>query len=215
MPSTLVFPDGVRLALKDEIPGSQSERSSAWARIQAAKIAPGFIVKALDDHRFSRYAEINVDAPHIWSVFIDLCHGLLLGPNATLIASEVDGELRSLGSASAPLLISVLERHRYQLVNDGFLRFGIYTDEDGSIAEVVIAPTKHFEVWFSDETRFRSIMTEHALSEDNQIEFLDQYPHMTVPLQSEAVIFSNVDDLMEHLGDEVEVLSTVDAPNTH
>ena len=64
----------------------------------------------------------------------------------------------------------------------------------------MIAPTKHFEVWFSDETYFRSTMKEHGLSEDDQIEFLDQYPHMTFPLRSEAIIFSNVDDLMEHLG---------------
>jgi hypothetical protein len=214
MPSTLVFPDGVRLALKHEIPGSESQRLAAWTRVESAKIAPGYIIRASNDHRFSRYAEINVDAPHIWSLFVSLCHGLL-GSNATLVASEEDGELRSLGSASVPLLISVLERHRYQLVNDGFLKFGLYTDEDGSITEVVIAPTKHFEVWFSDETCFRSIMKEHGLSEDDQIEFLDQYPHMTFPLRSEAVIFSNVDDLMEHLGDEIEALSTAGVPKTH
>jgi len=37
MARTLVFPDGVRLASKDEIPGPKPDREAAWARIQSAR----------------------------------------------------------------------------------------------------------------------------------------------------------------------------------
>jgi hypothetical protein len=41
MPSTLVIPDGVRLAERHELPGPESERAQVLSSIQSAEIAPG------------------------------------------------------------------------------------------------------------------------------------------------------------------------------
>ncbi len=77
MPSTLIFPDGIRLAQRDEIPGPEAHRSETWARVESANIVSGYVVHAVKDEQFTHYAEINVDAPHIWAVFCDLCRALL------------------------------------------------------------------------------------------------------------------------------------------
>lgn len=66
MPSTLIFPDGVRLAAREEIPGNAARRAEERARIQSADIAPGFVLKPSGDTRFDCYVEINVDAPQIF-----------------------------------------------------------------------------------------------------------------------------------------------------
>lgn len=195
MPSTLVFPDGVRLALRNEIPGPENERDALWARIESASIAPGFTIQPSNDARFSHYAEINVDAPQIWAVFSDLCHDLL-GANATFIAGEVDQTPTPRGSAEVTLLIAKLAPYKYQLAHDGFLQFGLLDEQDGLINEVVVAPTKHIQVWLNDEKRFRLVMEHHRLREDNHLEFLDEYPHMTVPLSQGHL---QTAELLEHL----------------
>jgi len=92
MTGLLEFPDGVRLAQIEEIPGSEAERSAVWEQIKRAQIAPGFtLADSLEDARFRYYAEINVNASKIWEVFRDLCASLLVDP-ATLIAGEIDDD---------------------------------------------------------------------------------------------------------------------------
>jgi hypothetical protein len=89
-----------------------------------------------NDGRFTHYAEANVDAPQIWSLFHDLCYALL-GPVATVIASEIDEAPVSLGSADVRSLMSLLERYKYHLAHDGSLQLGLLQDQDGMITEVV------------------------------------------------------------------------------
>ena len=196
MASTLIFPDGVRLALKDEIP--RAERPKVWARVQAANIAPGFTLLASDDKRFTHCAEINVDAPHIWDVFRDLCEALL-GTTAQLIAGEGDNAPISLGSAPVSVLIAALEPHSHQLAHDGFLQYGLVSADPDAINEVLVTAEKYFKVWLNDEMRFRSIMQRHNLSEAEHLEFLDEYPRTAVRLSRDAVAFPKARDLMDNL----------------
>jgi hypothetical protein len=75
--SRLIFPDGIRLAHFDELPGPDSARIKAWELINSADICSGFLIRSVDDPRFSVYAEANVDAPHIWDVFRSLAEAML------------------------------------------------------------------------------------------------------------------------------------------
>ena len=84
-----MFPGGVPRLQRDEIAGPQPECAAPWARIQAAHMAPGFVLRASHDSRFLLYAKANGDAPRIWAVSGDLCFGLL-GPVATVVRSEVE-----------------------------------------------------------------------------------------------------------------------------
>jgi hypothetical protein len=206
MPNTLEFPDGVRLARLEELPGPEPDRYAAWAHVQSAHIAPGYTIVDSNDPLFSQYAEINVNACHIWPVFCDLCQALL-GPVATLVGGMEDDEPVTIGSAEASSIIAALERHKYQLAHDGFLQFGLVSDQDGEITEVFVAPTKHFKVWLNDEKCFRSIMDRYQLSEQTRLEFLDQYPRTTVALAEGPDVFRDHRELLNHLSDAVNGLT--------
>jgi len=200
MASTLAFPDGIRLAHKDEIP------AAVWKRVQSANITSGFLLKESNDGRFPLYAEGNVDAPQIWGVFCDLCRGLI-GPVASLLMSELDEELTRLGTGSTPAILRLLEQHAYQLANDGWIQFGLIEERQDFITEVLVTPTKHFEVWLNDEKLLRSILRDHSLFEVVQLEFLDQYPRTTIRLPRDKVSFQDHSELIHHFRKKVGELS--------
>jgi hypothetical protein len=198
MPNTLEFPDGIRLAHLDELPGPEPDRATAWARIQSANIAPGFTLTQSPDSQFPFYAEANIDGPRIWVVFRDLCQRLL-GQQATLIMGTIDDEPATLGSANTLELLELLEPHQYQLAHDGWLQFGLVTEDANWVTEVFVAPTKHFRVWLSDVECLRSVLRNHAVPEVESLEFIDEYPRTTTTLRSDKVSFRDQSDLIEHL----------------
>jgi hypothetical protein len=201
MPSTLIFPDGVRLANREELPGPESERATLWARIEAANIAPGFVLTPTDGERFTCYVEANVDAPSIWPIFRDLSRALI-EPKATLLFGELDDEPRSLVSGDITTIIEVLSRHEYQLAHDGYLQFGLVSDDD-AINEVFVAPTKHLKVWLNDEARFKAVMHEYGVREVDRLEFLDQYPRTTATLPTDQGVLRDAAELALQLHTEV------------
>jgi hypothetical protein len=194
MSNTLEFPEGVRLAQLDEIPGPEQARSDAWSKIQNADIRPGYVITQSDDPRFRFYVEANVDASEIWDVFRDLSQSLL-GKTATLLIGEVDEEPFPVATASVEHALRVVQPHRYQLANDGFLQFGLLNQEGNEIREVFVAPTKHFKLWLTDTRTLRSVMREHGIPEVDALQFIDEFPRTTLRLRSDSGFLQNVDDL--------------------
>ncbi len=154
--------------------------------------ANAMLVDSSDD-RFSFYAEANVEA--------------LVGRVAALVTSELDDEPVSLGSASTSAIIELLEPHQHQLVHDGWIQFGLVHQDDRSLAEVFIAPTKHFRVWGSDEKRFRSVLPDHAVPEMESLEFIDEYPRTTMRLQDDRLSFHDRSRLIDHLAEKLKALT--------
>jgi hypothetical protein len=141
--------------------------------------------------------EANVDAPSIWPVFSDLSRALV-GAEATLLFGDADDEPSPLGTGDVSTIIDVLSRSKYQLAHDGFLQFGVVSDDD-AINEVFVAPTKHLKLWFSDEVRFREIMQKHRVPEVSRLEFLDQYPRTTIMLPSSRGVVQDLPALASRL----------------
>jgi hypothetical protein len=204
MTNTLVFPDGVRLPYREEIPGSESERAIEWARIQSANISQGFVLKHVDGERFKYYAEANVNGPAVFAVFRDLCRALLAS-QATLVFGDTDDDPHLVGSADVSTIIDALHHHEYQLAHDGFLQFGVASDQAGVLNEVFVAPTKHLNIWLNDEMRFRSIMESHGIEETVQLEFLDEYPTTTIILPADKAPYQDILRLAERLKSELGV----------
>jgi hypothetical protein len=202
MPNTLIFPEGIRLAARDEIPGPEPHRSELWARVQSASIEPGFLLKPSQDPRFACYAEINVDAPSIWNVFRDLCLALL-EPAATLLAGDIDSGPQALGTAPVAAIIATLDRHKDRLAHDGYLQFGLLSIHDDRLNEVFVVPTKHFQVWLNDLSRFRAVMSRHAIREAAVLQFIDEYPRTTVRLAWTGDELAEPSDFISHLEREI------------
>ena len=202
-----IFPASIRLANQEDVP-----RTAEWveilAAVEKAEIVPGFVLRP-GTERFSHYAEINVDGPLIWQVFCDLCD-TLLDETATVLFGEKEGEPHRLGSSHVRRLIKLLEPYQYQLSQDGFLEFGLVSDENYLISEVYLGPTKHFKVWMNDEPGFRAVMARHALPEMRQISFLDEFPRTTTMLPADLISFRDPDEFAAHL--EREILASPDDP---
>lgn len=206
MPNVFVFPDGIRLAQRDELPGSASSRAAAWARIQTANIETGFTIVKSTDPRFSFYAEANVNAPMIWIVFRDLCKALL-GSRAILMMSEIDDDPAPLGSAGTLQILTMLETHSYQLAHDGYIQFGLVHEDTNAPTEVFVTSTKHFQVWLNDEKRLRAVLKAYDVPEMEKLEFIDQYPRTTTPLSLDQVSFSEPGEFVEYVRKQIKLLS--------
>jgi hypothetical protein len=204
MAKGLIFPDGVRLVEWDEIPGPNDARAEVWKRVQKANIEQGFVLKSSDDERYPFYAELNVDAPRIWTVFDSLCRALFRS-EVSLVLGAKDAEPQIIGYADISSVLSALGHYKYQLANDGFLHFGIVSEKDGLIHEVFLAEAKCFKVWLDDEDHFRSLMKAHAIPENSELEFLDEYPRVTIRLPASKGAVYDLEELASRLKDEIGV----------
>ena len=206
----LVFPDGIRLARLDEIPGPEARRARDWARIESANIAPGYTVAGSTDTYFSYYAEANVDAPQIWVIFRELSEALL-GPKATLLIGDSDDEPTPVGNRDTKQLLDLLEPHRYRLSHDGYLQFGLIDQRPDRVVGVFLAPTKHCVMWLDDDQALRSILRSHDVPEVDHLEFIDEYPHVTTPLPHDRVAIPDPGRLVEHFSNELGALPPDDS----
>jgi len=204
MPSTLVFPDGVRLCEREEIPGPETRRAEIWERVQQANISQGYKLQSTEDERYLFYAELNVDAPKIWAVFQDLCRALMKS-DVTLLFGGIDLEPTEVGHANIFSVIGALSHYQYQLTHDGFLQFGILSEREGLISEVFVEPAKNFKVWLNDVSEFRRMMEVHGITETNELEFLDEYPRVTVRLPPEKEAFYDLDEMASRLKYEIAI----------
>jgi hypothetical protein len=178
MGGNLIFPDGVSLATRADIPGPREAREETWERLAQARINAGFVLRDSDDDRFRYYAEANIHAPDIWRAFI-LFSSALLQSSGSLLFDFKDDEPVSLGDGAIRQIITALEPHAYQLSHDGFVQFGIVSQTEETLSEVFVAPTKHFKIWFDDETAFRATALELGLEQAERLEFIDEYPRVT------------------------------------
>jgi hypothetical protein len=204
MSSTLVFPDGVRLVEWDEIPGTESSRLEIIKRTEQANIAQGFILQTSGDDRFRFYAELNAHAPKVWAVFQNLCQALIRS-DVTLLFSGSDLEPIAIGYAHISSVVGALSHYQYQLAHDGFLQFGVISEMDGMVSEVLVGPAKNFKVWLNDEAQFRLVMEAHGIPEADKLEFLDEYPRVTIRLPDGKGVLCDLDELASRLKYEIDM----------
>jgi hypothetical protein len=181
MAGSLMFPKGVRFPAADEIPNNDL-KAGLLDRIADADIREGYVLGTSENPNYPYYAEINVSAPQVWSVFVDLSRQLL-PEEVGLILGEKDQEKEHLflGSyTSREDLLKVLGSFEFELANDGFIQFGLIHQVAGKTEEVFVAPSKHFLVWTSDGVSFQKVMQAHGIPEFNKLSFIDEYPRVTL-----------------------------------
>ena len=167
-------------------------------KIRCAHIAPGYFFRDADNVLYKFYAEINIDAPSIWAVFRSLCESLL-PEKATPIIGEIDEESLHNGKYdSVQNLLALLEPFEYYLANDCFIQFGLAGQSQVELAEVFVAPTKHFQVWTNKIEIFKAIMDDYNIASSDDLQFINEFPRVTKALRYSNA-FHNHDDLINHL----------------
>lgn len=145
------------------------------ARIAAANVTTGYVVRRAEGELFNSYIEANVHAPQIFEVFRKLVFGLLPEVAAPLVGMK-DEEPVFGPYTDRALALAVFETHVDLLQNDGFLEFGMLHQSELAFEEVFVASPKYFEIWTNNEAAARDILNSASVPECESLEFIDQYP---------------------------------------
>lgn len=192
----LVFPAGVKLATSTDIPVDPN-LPELLARINSAKIEPGYIVQHVEDTLFKNYIEANVNSQDIWALFNSLCHRLLPEKVQLVIGNGDEITFRS-KSINKQKLLELFEKFQFYLVNDCYLQFGLGSSSSVETIEIFVTPTKHFQIWANRGDLLEDIMRSHDLPRVDSLQFINEFPRVTRQIEYDRG-FYGYEDLLDHL----------------
>jgi hypothetical protein len=192
----LVFPDGVKLATSTEIP-FDPDLPELLAKISSAQIDPGYIVHEINDRLFKYYIEANVNAEQVWPLFCSLCK-ILLPEEAQPVLGDISGAVLHGKYANTSKLLELFERFQFYLANDCSLQFGLGNSSSEETCEVFVTLTKHFQIWTNTVDSIEKIMADYNLYRVKYLQFIDEFPRVTTPLEYNNG-FDGYQDLLEYL----------------
>ncbi|WP_410878155.1 hypothetical protein [Myroides sp. DW712] len=175
----LVLPPTIRMLTEDELPANPS----LLARLkegQQANIVPGytFTPKTKNENQqelpFSFYAEINVDNTQLWELFIALA--ATLPQQASLLFGPIDADIHYGNYTDTASILQTLEPYKTELTQDPFLVFALLYHDKEQLIEIYVDESKYIKYWGVDESAFRSLLAKYQLTEQEDLNFIDEYP---------------------------------------
>jgi hypothetical protein len=177
----LVFPEGVKLATSTDIP-FDPDLPELLARVNSAKIEPGYIVHHVNDRLFQYYVEVNVNAPQLWSLFRSLCN-VLLPEEVQPVVGDLNEEITRGKYTSTVELLELFEEFQFYLAHDCYLQFGLGKSSSVETCEIFVTATKHFQIWTNSIDDLEDIMSNYGLCRVDNLQFIDEFPRITLPLK--------------------------------
>ncbi len=130
---------------------------------------------------FKFYSEINVNNSRLWDLVICLT-GLLPDVSALLIGFS-EAELNYCQYEATEDLIVKLQKYKTELIEDTFIEWGIIFNDEKTLTEIFISSSKYIKLWGVDIEGFQDIMKMFGLNQIDDLEFIDEYPNVKVPLR--------------------------------
>lgn len=179
-PEPLILPRGVRFPHPHEFPpGAEAER----LRVSQANVTTGFRLLPHGGGAYSTYIEANAHATSLFTVFHDLAFTLLPRAAAPIVAVKGGDTFPGPYTIRAAAL-RVFEPHIQALQHDGFLAFGLIHQHNGVTEEVFVQPSKYLQVWTNQPDLARAVFAQHRIPEVPDLQFMDQYPLITEPMET-------------------------------
>jgi len=171
-----------------------------------SKIVEGYtIISGLTDNAHKFYAEVNVDNKRLWLLIKAIV--AVYPEEVALIYHHRDDEPHYGRYLDKYELLNDLEEFKTELVQDGNLMFGIINDNspEGFLEEVFVERTKYLKCWGMDADRFKLIMENFNIYPVEGLNFIDEFPHKTVPLTIIRPDLLGTMDLIGVLNDHYEI----------
>ncbi|RWY52307.1 hypothetical protein [Mucilaginibacter gilvus] len=167
-------------------------------RRKSANIVEGYKISGRTDPNdlFSFFSEINIDNEKLWS----LVKALIIDfpEEVALIYQYIDDEEPKYGEYVDKFsLINYLENYEKEVVQDGFLHFGIINNTETELQEVFVHRTKYIQYWGIDEVKFEETMKGFELYRKENLNFIDEYPVQTKVLSVINPEVTNTQDLLD------------------
>jgi hypothetical protein len=192
----LVFPAGVKLATSTDLPFAPN-LPELLARINSAKIEPGYIVHHVEGKSFQNYIEANVNSQDIWALFHSLCDRLL-PQEVELVLGNIDEITFRSQYINKDKVLECLRKIQFYLVNDCCVQFGLGSSSSAETIEIFVTLTKHFQIWANRGDLIEDIMRSHDLLQVDSLQFIDEFPRVTTQIEYDSG-FHGCQDLLDHL----------------
>lgn len=202
MPELQLAPT-IRTPRPDEVPQHQDILDKIKLR-QTANIVEGFTLRNNHSHEqpFKFYSEINIDNSKLWDLFKTF---LVQFPDEiSFIYNHIDAETATFSPYKDKFeILNGISPYELELTQDGFLEFGILFHTNDYFEEVFIKKAKYVQYWGTHLGKFKEIMDCFSLIQIDDLNFIDEYPLVTQPLQMLNADALSTDDLLRYFNEKV------------
>lgn len=192
------LPLGIRIPYNDEYPNSYDVKTLNEKRT-SANIIEGYTLKEIEEEKYTHYLEVNVSADKIWDIFIAITSKIIDSVAYGIIGLK-DEDIKLSNFTSRDDLIHIFEDYSFELVNDGFLQFGIANYNDTSLNEIFITNFKYFKIW-TDNIDILKVLDMFEIPYIEDLHFIDEFP-----VVSEALTYQKVNGVSHY----TEVINNIE-----
>ena len=197
------LPIGIRIPNNDEYPKGNDVKSINDKR-NLANIVQGFALKEVKGEKFSYYAEVNIDADKIWSVFCDLTNKLIGGVSYGILGFK-DEKPKLSGFSKTENVIKIFEKYKFELTNDGYLEFGIANYDEKSLNEIYVSSFKYMNIWTTGKELLVETLNSFGIQQIENLQFIDEFPVVSQALSDTIVKgINHYSQVMESIEREFE-----------
>ncbi|OKS87211.1 hypothetical protein [Mucilaginibacter polytrichastri] len=130
-------------------------------------------------HKFS--CEININNSNLWTFFKAFL--LSFPEEIAVIYHHCDDEPTYSLYKDKFEILNILSVFEIEIVKDGFLELGIIHNTEDYLEEVFIKKGKYIQYWGMDFEKFKNIADSFSIHQIDDLNFIDEYPVTTEPLQ--------------------------------
>lgn len=176
------LPKGIRIPEKTEYPASENYDEIQKKR-ELANINEGYIIKAVENKKYTYIVEVNIDIDKLWDLFEKLSNNIL--PEIAYGIINLRDEKPVLSNfVKKEKIIELYLNYYYELLNDGFLEFGIAFYNDKIMNEIYVRSFKYIQIWTSNLKELINVFEEFNLKEYKILNFIDEFPVVSIALES-------------------------------
>jgi hypothetical protein len=183
--NTYKLPLGIRIPNFDEYPNGYNIDEINMKR-DSASIIEGYNLTKVQGEKFTHFAEINIDADNLWTLFVALSEGLI-GDIAYGIIGFKDEKPTMSNFTEKQRIIDILNGYNFELVNDGYIQFGIAYYDESSLNQIFITSFKYLQVWTTDSKELVETLNKYKISEQENLNFIDEFSVVSEALSAEKL----------------------------
>lgn len=84
-------------------------------------------------------------------------------------------------------IIDILNEYKFELVNDGYIEFGISYYDESSLNQIFVKSFKYLQVWTTDSKELFETLDKYKISEYENLNFIDEFPVVSEALSAEKI----------------------------
>jgi len=163
------IPDRIDYPSGDDYDTIQQKRARA-------NIVEGYKMREIEGGKFQYFTEINIDADRIWHLFVTLVNTMIKEGIAYGIVGMKGEEPVLSRFTESDRIMNLFKEYKFELTNDGFLQFGIATEDGTSYNEIFVTSFKTFRVWSENKSDVLTALNQLHLKEYKDLEFIHDFP---------------------------------------